>query len=79
MHGQGKIAMDQIDLADADVVVHELAVGGSEERLAGRALEIAEDFHSHGCVLRAEGRMRIHVRDSSGGLRHACRRKEYAT
>ena len=59
VHGEREIAMDQVDFAAADVILHQPAIRGGEKRLASRALIIAEDFHRHGSILRAEGLMRI--------------------
>ena len=64
MHGQRKIAMNQINLAGGDVIVHELAIGVEKERLARWALVIAEDFHDHRRVLRAKSLVRINVGDA---------------
>jgi len=47
--------VDQVDLAGADILVHDLAIGGDVEGFACRALKIAEDFHGHGRAFRAEG------------------------
>src|SRR5208337_3266787 len=71
MHGQGKIAMDEIDLAGVDVIVHDLLRGGGVELLARWALEVAEDFHDNWGVLGAESFGRIdvvHAVDGDGGL-----------
>src|SRR5437879_2776170 len=61
VHGEREIAMDQVDLASANVVVHQPAIRGGEERLASRTLKIAENFHGYGSVLRAEGLVGIDV------------------
>ena len=66
VHGKREIAMDQVDLARADVVVHQPAIGGGKECLASRALKIAEDFHCYGGVLRAEGFVGIDVGKGRG-------------
>src|SRR6266403_5446523 len=65
VHGEREIAMDQVDLAAADVVLHQPAIRGGEKRLASRALKVAENLHSHGSVLRAEGLVRIDVGEVS--------------
>src|SRR5208337_3693777 len=67
VHGQGKITVDEINLASADVVVHDLFRGGDEELLARGALKIAEDFHDNRGVLRAKGLGRIDVVDAVDG------------
>src|SRR5260370_37451284 len=54
VHGKGEIPVNEVDLAGADVIVHEPAMGSGEESLASRALKITEHFHRHGSVLRAE-------------------------
>src|SRR6267378_4846496 len=54
VYGERKIPVNQIDLATGDVIIHEPAIGGGKERLACRALKIAEDFHGDRRVLRAE-------------------------
>src|SRR5229473_1365920 len=64
VHGEREIAVDQVDLAVADVIIHQPAIGGCEEGLAGRALIIAKDLHGHGSVLRTEGLERIDVGES---------------
>src|SRR5260370_30033388 len=69
VHGEREIALNEIDLAAADVIVHETAIRGGKKGLAGGALKIAEDLHRHGGVLRAKGLVRIHVGETSGGLR----------
>jgi hypothetical protein len=61
MHGQGKIAMNQIDLPGGDIVVHQLPVGGHEKRFARGALKIAKYFQHNGSALRAKGFVRIDV------------------
>ena len=68
VHGQREIAMDEIDLTAGDVIVHQLAIGGSVESFARGALEIAEDFENERSVLRAESLVGINVRDGAGGL-----------
>src|SRR5207302_10796538 len=69
VRGEWEIAVNQVDLAHADIIVHQPAIGGGEEGLTGWALKIAEDLHGHGCVLRAEGLVRIHV----GNIRRVLR------
>src|ERR1700674_91612 len=65
MHGQGKIAMDQVNLANADVVIHELVVRGGVKSLASGTLKITENFHDNRSGFRAEGRVRVNVRDGT--------------
>src|SRR6266705_2340926 len=50
--GERKIAVNQENLAGADVIVHELAIGGGEQGFAGRALEVAKDLHRYWSTLR---------------------------
>jgi hypothetical protein len=61
VHGEREIAMDQIDFAGADVIVHYLAIRGSEKSFAGGTLEVAKDFHDDRGVFGAAGHMRIDV------------------
>src|SRR5215467_198039 len=68
VHGKWKIAMNQINLARADVVVHEQTVGSGVKRLASRTLIIAELFHNHRGVLRAKGFVGINVLKPIRGL-----------
>src|SRR6266704_2398668 len=71
VHRERKIAVNQENLAGADVIVHELAIGGGEQGFAGRALEVAKDLHRYWSTLRAKSLVRINVGDSRIGLRQA--------
>src|SRR5258706_10118026 len=64
VHGQREVAVNEIDFAGADVIVHYLAVRSREQRLAGGTLEIAEDLHDDQCILGADGDVGIDVRNS---------------
>src|SRR5437762_2866700 len=68
VHGQREIAMNQVNLAGADVVVHEQSVCSGEERLARRTLVITELFHDHWGVFRSKRFVRIDVLRSSCSL-----------
>src|SRR5260370_23972758 len=69
VHGEREIAVDQVDLAAGDVIVHQPAIGGGEEGLASRALVVAEDFHDDRRILRAECFERIYGGETSRRLR----------
>ena len=68
VHGQREIAMDEIHFSSADVIVHNLAIGGQVERFAGRALKVAKNLHDDGGVLGAGGVVGIDVGDPGRGL-----------
>src|SRR5712692_2390003 len=63
VHRERKIAMNQVNLAGADVIVHKLAIGGGEKGFAGRTLEVAKDFHRYWGALRTKSLVRINVGD----------------
>src|SRR5260370_2814299 len=65
VHGEREIAVDQVDLAAGDVIVHQPAIGGGGESLASRALVVAEDFHDDRRILRAECFVRISVGETT--------------
>src|SRR5260370_14371088 len=53
VHGEREIAVNEIDLAAADVIVHETAIRGGKKGLAGGAFEIAQELPRHARGLRA--------------------------
>ena len=71
VHRQREIAVDQVDLAGADVVVHELAIGGGVQGFAGRALEVAEDFEDQRGAFGAEGFVGVDIGGGAGILRRS--------
>jgi hypothetical protein len=72
VHRQREITMNQKDLADTYVVVHELSVGRQEKHLARGTLIIAENFHHDWGALGTKGFVRIDVVHTVDGL--SCRR-----
>src|SRR5438445_13837201 len=51
VHSKRKSAVDQVELAAADVIVHQPAIGGGKESLASWTLVVAQEFHGDRRVL----------------------------